>query len=214
MPYDLDSIEAKLGAPDKTALSDEALAFLGARFAVNDAPLPAPTAGGLSLLEMLDSPYAIGGASDPKTGLVAYFIFALGFAACGCVQHAMMTKDPAATIAAAADRFAAQKRVGTPAAAVLIERAYRKQFDMATTAFNFFPRIKGDDAPPLVFGAEWLAAIVHAASLCNIAPHAALWEMPLITLAFLRVQVARYDGAKNVDRSNTLNWSAALKELS
>ncbi len=214
MPYDLEAIEQKLKPPDKADLSDEALAFMGARITVNDAPVPLPTAGGLSLLEMIDSPYAIGGQAGPDSARAALFVFTLGEAALGVVQHAVLTPDPKALIQQAADEFCQSKGLSTPDAGEILDAQYRKQFGHAKTAFNFFPAKGGEgDDTPLVFGAEWLSAIVHAASLCGIPRRDALWEVPLVTIAFLRVQIARYEGAKNVDRSNTLDWSEALKEL-
>ena len=212
MGYDLDRIESLIGAPDKGKLAAEALAFMGGRLAVNGIAVPLPTAGACSLLEIVGSPYVVGGAPGIDAARVAFFVCSLGAAAVGPVQCAVLGGAPEIGLAGPAREYCAALAI-TPAIAEAIADIYAKAFAGAIVPFNFFPKSGGADMPPLVFGAEWLAAMQRLGADCGMDRDETLWGVPLIALGFLAVAQARFNGAKNVDRGNALDWSRVTKAV-
>ena len=209
--FDLEAIEARLGAPTKSDLVAEAMDFLGAQYAVNSAPVPQPTPGALSLLEALNCAYAVGGPVTADDVRLCFFVCSLGYGALGAMRCADIEGDAPGKMRHAAYVHAKARGILSFEAISLAKECYDQHFTRAKNAFNFFPRQDPSDTP-LVFGAEWLSAVAHVCAQYGIAPHAAWWETPLVRVAFFHVQHARYEGAKNVSRANTLDWSKAFKE--
>ena len=211
MVYDLEEIERRLGAPDRQTLADEALAYLGARVSVNGVPVAPPTAGAVCLLEVRGSPYVMGGPTRPDAAAVAYFICDAGRAAAGLVRHATLVHpEPEEFILDTARILCGARGLAGPALAA-VDVVYRDAFAKAATPFNFFPRSRdGVTPPPLAFGAEWLASVQTLGGRVGLTLDEALWGVPFVQLGYLHVAAARYDGAKDVTRANTLDWGAAF----
>ena len=212
-PIDLDALERQVGAPDKRKLTSEALAFMGARFSVNDNPVPLPTAGSVCLLEVLGNRFIVGGQPDEDDARVAFFLFSVGEAAAGLTQHMLIVNDEGEAIKLAAKHFCEAKGIDNEAALGLLRSVILQVVTDAIIGFNFFPRSNGDDGKPaLVFGAEWLASMTHLGAQCGLKYREVLWEIPLATLGFLGVARAQFDGNKTVTRLNTFDWSRAMKQ--
>lgn len=201
--------ELQAVAPTADRLIMEGLGYAGSAFAVGDTVIPCPVAGTLTLMEALGLPWVCGGVPTLEDCKAAYVLLESREDACGLVMAVRGTEDAVGVVASAFPEDLDAEGVG---------QAVTAYMDIAMTGFNYMPKGKHEEDPgdpdnvpevelKAVFQADFLAVVTRVMGSLGVQPFDAMWREPLVRIGFCVAYNAIGNGAKNIGRHNTLDWS-------
>jgi hypothetical protein len=206
MDINWEKVDALSGGLTKDELFNEALFALGGQYTYNGLILPAPTAGGFMLLEILNSPYLKGGETTDKDVDTAVYILSLGQDVVGAVfADKIFDESIDARVSDFVSSIPDYKRD-------VIKVFLNTYFKYCMNGFSMIP--SGEEGKPkkMTFDADWLASYV---SICNeitgYTMDKVVWELPIITGGFCVARYSRENGSKGIERPE--DWKAQLEEL-
>lgn len=190
-------------APKREDLVDEAIHVLGGGYMAADISIPHPVAGVVTLMDILALPWIDGREPTLDDIRAAVVLLEMREDAVGLVMESTEAELPIKHLAGCCIHEFSDDETK------LIGASISMSMSLAATGFNFFPKSSEPEANDLMFGSEFLASICRVMGEMGLQPEQAIWREPLARVGFVMAEYARANGAKNVGRENTLDWSKA-----